>query len=144
MRSSPTSLGVLAACLACAGALAFGGVGSATTKGPMIVVRPSTGLHGGEVVRVTGARFRPKDHVFLVECLVGAKGEGQCDVSTAKAATVTAKGVLPWTTFRVVAGSVGAGKCGTRASNVAACDISVGNEQGGDTAFKRIQFVRPK
>jgi hypothetical protein len=111
---------------------------------PRLVAKPATGLHNGTVVQVTGARFKPHDHVFLVECLAVATGQGQCDISTATPATITAQGVLPRTRFKVLAGKIGSGSCGTTASNLKSCVINAGNANGGDTASAPIAFGAPK
>ena len=126
---------------------AVGGVVSGATKGPRIVVTPSTRLHKGQLVKVHGAGFKPKDTVFIVECMATASGQGQCDTNNPVAATITAKGVLPVTKVRVVTGKIGSGKgsgfCGTTVKNLRDCAISVGNIAGHDTASARIAFVRP-
>ena len=132
----------VAVVLVATAALGAAGAGSATT--PKLAVAPSTGLTKGKVVKVTGSGFRPRDHVFLVECLNDATGQGQCDIDTATPATVTRKGVLPPTKFRVVTGKVGNGTCGTTASNGKNCVINVGNASGGDTATAAIAFRAPK
>ncbi len=125
-----------------AGVVVFGAIsGGAVTRGPRVIVRPSTGLRNHEVVRVSGSGFKPHDAVFLVECLATARGQGQCDIATATPATITAKGILRVTRFRVHTGKVGSGACGTSVKNARACAISVGNASGKDTGSARIAFV---
>lgn len=119
------------------------GLAGATTLQPHIVVTPSVGLHNGEKVKVRGAGFKPKDSVFIVECLATAKGQAQCDISTVVAVTVNAKGVLPVTTFKVKTGKIGSGKCGTTLKNLRSCAVSVGNVRGKDSTSARITFARP-
>lgn len=109
-------------------------------SGPRLAVSPASGLANGQTVSVSGSGFTPGDQVFLVECLVGATGQGGCDVSTATPVTVSASGQLPATSFSVVTGAVGTGACGTTPSNRAACAISAGNAQGGDSAVAPISF----
>jgi Neocarzinostatin family len=114
-------------------------IASATTT-PKIVVTPSINLHKGESVKVTGSGFTPGDSVYVVECLATAKGQAGCDIATALPATITATGLLPKTTFKVVTGKVGTGKCGTTKANLKSCAMSVGNITGGDSAVARIAF----
>lgn len=114
-------------------------IASATTT-PKVVVTPSINLHKGEAVKITGRGFTPGDSVYVVECLATAKGQAGCDIATAKPATITATGLLPKTTFKVVTGKIGTGKCGTTKANLKSCAISVGNISGGDSAVARIAF----
>ena len=122
-----------------------GGAASAGTVQPHIIVTPSIRLHNGEIVKVRGAGFKPRDSVFLVECLAIAKGGSQCDTSFKMivSATINAKGQLPITRFKVRTGKIGSGRCGTTVKNLGACAVSVGNAKGKDTASARIIFVRP-
>ncbi len=124
------------------------GAVSGATKGPHIVVVPSTALHKGQMVTVRGAGFKPKDTVFIVQCMASAKGQGQCDTNNPIAVTITARGLLPATKVRVVTGKIGTGKgsgfCGTTVKNLKDCAISVGNISGRDTASAIITFARPK
>src|SRR5690349_17561991 len=66
---------------------------------PGISVSPSTGLHNGQVVTVTGSGFTKNGTVYLVECKSGATAEGQCsftfsDLSTVVVAKADASGNL--------------------------------------------------
>lgn len=117
--------------------------GAATT--PKITVTPSTNLHNGEAVKVTGKGFTPGDTVFFVECLANATGEAGCNVvGIPKSATITATGTLPTTHFRVTTGKVGTGTCGTTKANLKKCAVSVGNAGGTDSAVGRISFALGK
>ena len=120
-----------------------GASASASTAQPHIVVTPAVGLHNGEIVKVRGAGFKPKDSVFIVECLATAKGEAQCNISTVVPVTINAKGLLPLTTFKVRTGKVGSGTCGTTVKNLRACAVSVGNMKGKDSTSALITFRRP-
>lgn len=113
---------------------------ASATSVPKLVVTPSTNLHNKELVRVTGSGFKPGDSVYVVECLLSAKGAAGCNISAAIPATITATGLLPRTTFKVLTGKIGNGKCGTRTSNLKTCAISAGNIAGGDSAVARITF----
>jgi hypothetical protein len=115
------------------------GNASATTV-PKLVVVPSTNLHNGEKVRVTGSGFTPGDSVYVVECLASAKGAAGCNTLGATPATISATGLLPKTSFKVITGKIGNGKCGTKASNLKTCAISAGNISGGDSAVAHITF----
>jgi len=115
------------------------GSASATTV-PKVVVKPSTKIHNGEKVLVTGSGFKPGDTVYVVECLFSAKGAAGCNTSGAISATISATGLLPRTTFKVITGKIGNGKCGTKTSNLKSCAISAGNISGGDSSVARITF----
>ena len=119
-------------------------IGDAAAVAPKLVAKPATGLVNGKTVKVTGSGFTPNDQVFLVECLAVATGQGQCDISTATPATITAKGILPPTYFTVVTGKIGNKSCGTKQSNLKGCVINAGNAAGGDTATTPIAFKMPK
>jgi hypothetical protein len=119
------------------------GSASATTV-PKLVVVPSTNLHNGEMVRVTGSGFTPGDSVYVVECLFSAKGAAGCNTLGAIPATISASGLLPKTTFKIITGKIGNGKCGTKTSNLKTCAMSAGNISGGDSAVARITFKAVK
>lgn len=110
---------------------------------PTLSVQPSIKLTNGATVEVTGANFTPNDHVFLVQCLVTATGQGGCDTATATPVTITASGALPRTSFTVRTGAIGAGACGTKSSNLRGCAVSAGNASGDDTAAAPIAFRAP-
>jgi len=131
------TLGVFAtaALLVTSGVLSAG-----AASGPKLTVTPSVNLKNGETVKVTGSGFKKGDFVYVVECLVGAKGGAQCNELGATPATITSKGVLPLTKFKVMTGSIGGGVCGTKPSNLKKCDVSVGNAQGTDSAVFPIVF----
>ncbi len=119
------------------------GAASASAATPKVVATPSTNLHNKEIVHVTGSGFKPGDTVYVVECLVKAKGENGCDIANLKQATITSTGKLPRTSFKVTTGKVGSGKCGTTKANLKACAVSVGNASGGDSGVAPIVFKSP-
>lgn len=120
------------------------GVAVASAKGgPKLTVTPSTNLHNGEKVKVSGTGFKAGDSVYIVECLVTAKGESNCNILNTVPATVSKTGTLPKSTFKVTTGKIGNGKCGTTAANAKDCAVSVGNISGGDSAVLRIAFKAP-
>ena len=121
-----------------------GWAGATVAKSPKLVVAPSAGLKNGVVVKVRGYGFKPHDHVYIVECLVTAKGQAGCNTLGATAAVISAKGILSVTKFRVITGAIGSGTCGTKTVNLKSCAISVGNASGRDSAVTRISFVAPK
>lgn len=82
------------------------------------MVHPSTRLKNRELVKISGAGFTANDHVYIVECLAGATSAARCDLKTLKAVTIRATGVLPTTNFKVIAGKIGTGACGTTKSNL--------------------------
>jgi hypothetical protein len=142
MRKSTIRIGVstvLAASVLVGGGLV--GVPSAFgAKTPKLFASPSAGLLGGQTVKVHGTGFKPKDNVYLVQCLATATGGSQCNTLAALPVTINAKGDLPMTKFTLVAGSIGNGACGTTKKNLKACEISAGNANGGDSASVRIIF----
>ena len=113
----------------------------ATSYHPRLKVVPSTGLRNGRVVTVSGSGFKPGDHVYIVECLTSGSSAAQCNLATTVSKTITAKGLLPVTKFKVVTGKVGTGRCGTKASNLRSCAIDVGNALKKDAATVRLTFV---
>ena len=131
------SLGVFATAALIVGS---GVLSAGATSGPKLTVTPSKNLKSGETVRVTGTGFKKGDSVFVVECLIGAKGGAQCNELGATPATISSKGLLPLTRFKVTTGSIGTGTCGTKPSNLKKCDVSVGNAQGTDSAVFPIIF----
>ncbi len=111
------------------------------TYHPHVKVVPSTGLHKGQAVRVSGTGFQPGDHVFIVQCLASGSTASKCALKTAVAKTINSKGQLASTVFKVITGKVGTGTCGTTASNLKSCAIDVGNVKKKDAASVRISFV---
>jgi hypothetical protein len=117
---------------------------SAAAK-PKVVVTPSTNLRNKQKVSIAGSGFKPGDTVFIVECLVKAKGEANCAVNgIPTAVTITKTGLLPRQTFVVAEGKIGNGKCGTTKANLKNCAVSVGNATGGDSAVAPIAFKTPE
>ena len=103
-------------------------------------VAPAAGLKNGSSVRVSGTGFKPHDQVYVVECLATSKSQAGCDLKTLKPVKITATGVLPAFKFKVVTGKIGNGSCGTKASNLKSCAISVANATKGDSGQVRITF----
>jgi hypothetical protein len=129
---------VAVAALTLSGAAGLAGASGATS--PKLVVTPSANLKNGEVAKMTGSGFKAKYVVLLGEGLAKAKGQRQCNSAGATPVTVSAKGLLPSTKFKVKNGAIGNGKCGTIKSNLKSCDISAGNISGGDSAAAVITF----
>jgi hypothetical protein len=117
-----------------------------TTKPPVKIgprkfhVAPVTNLKNGSKVRVSGTGFKPGDQVYVIECLATSTSEAGCDLKTLHPVKITAKGVLPAFNFKVLTGKIGTGTCGTKASNLRSCSISVANASKGDSARTRITF----
>ncbi|MEI8126305.1 MAG: neocarzinostatin apoprotein domain-containing protein [Actinomycetota bacterium] len=114
-----------------------------TKKLPSITVSPATNLMNGQSVKVSGSNFVPKDSLYIVECLLHASGQKQCNIVSISSAKASSTGVLAPTTFHVITGKIGTGTCGTSKTDLAACDISVGTIQGTDTATAPIKFMAP-
>lgn len=74
MKLRLTRSAVLISVLVLAGASVVIGAGPASAN-PAISVSPSTGLHAGQVVTVTGSGFTKNGSVFIVECQAGAASE---------------------------------------------------------------------
>ncbi len=108
-----------------------------------LFVHPQSGLRNNQAVRLTGQGFAPGDHLFIVECLVGAKGQSGCDTSILKPVTANARGAFGPLVYHVHTGRVGSGYCGTHPNNLNRCEISVGNARGQDATATRITFRRP-
>lgn len=107
----------------------------------VLVVTPSSGLPNGESVKVSGSGFTRHDSVLLLGCLTTATSQSGCSTQGIPTpVTVTARGVLPTTTFKVVTGTIGTGQCGTSATDAGACAISVGHVSGRDTAAAVVKF----
>jgi hypothetical protein len=103
-------------------------------------VAPVAGLKNGSSVKVWGTGFKPHDQVYVVECLATSKSQAGCDLKTLHPVKITATGVLPAFHFKVVAGKIGTGTCGTTAKNLKSCAISVANASKGDSGQVRITF----
>ncbi|MDE3081908.1 MAG: hypothetical protein KGJ39_00650 [Acidobacteriota bacterium] len=108
-----------------------------------LFVHPQSGLRNNQAVRLTGQGFAPGDHLFIVECLVGAKGQSGCAITSATPVTANSRGAFGPLVFRVHTGTVGTGVCGTRPNNLNRCEISVGNASGADATATRITFRHP-
>jgi hypothetical protein len=135
----------VALCTAALGLALSSGLGVAVASAaptPKLVVTPSTNLHNGETVKVSGSGFKPGDAVYIVQCLVTAKGESNCNILNTVPAKISKTGTLPKSTFKVSTGKIGNGSCGTKTSNFKDCAVSVGNISGGDSAVFRIAFKK--
>jgi hypothetical protein len=143
VRSLRIAIGVVVMSV---GLLASGVVGVTTADAkttPVLTVKPAVNLKNGETVSITGSGFKPGDTVFLVECQRTAKGQSGCNTPTTSlppSATIGSNGKFPAIKFKVTTGKVGAGLCGTKASNLKKCEVSAGNISGGDTASAPIAF----
>lgn len=138
------ALGAVAAGSMLLGAGVVGAASASAAKGPKVVVSPWNGLKNHQMVKVSGSGFKAHDTVFIVECLTSATGGSQCNTLGATPVTISAKGILAPTKFKVLTGKIGNGKCGTTLANRKGCDISVGNISGGDSASMKIVFAAPK
>jgi len=112
----------------------------ASTMTRVLVVTPATGLSNGEAVKVTGSGFTPNDQLYLIECLASSTNQAGCDLASATPVTVSSKGTLPLTSFTVITGTIGNGKCGTTSANADACAVNAGNPTGGDSSQGLIKF----
>jgi hypothetical protein len=128
----------------------FANVGDSTIKFTVttIAVKPSTKLHGGEAVSVTGQGFSARVALDITECtpavLNGASTKTACTKKHMVAVTATAAGRLGPTTFKVVSGQVGNGNCGTTAKTLT-CYIRVAPVKvtGINVATAAVKFALP-
>ncbi|MHB8335112.1 MAG: neocarzinostatin apoprotein domain-containing protein [Acidimicrobiales bacterium] len=134
------AVGTLAGTLVASGPITFA-TASSTPAGPSITVTPATGLKNGDTVTITGSGFTAGDSLFALECLVTATSAAGCDTTGATPITANSDGTLPSTTFTVTAGAIGTGTCGTSASDLTGCVISVSNASAGDAAHAAITFA---
>ena len=134
------AVGTLAGTLVASGPITFA-TASSTPTGPSITVTPATGLKNGDTVTITGSGFTPGDSLFALECLTKATSAAGCDTTGATPITANSDGTLASTTFKVVAGAIGTGTCGTSASDLTGCVISVSNVSAGDRAYAAITFA---
>lgn len=138
MKRFAMSVAALALAL---GGLAVYGATTASATGGVLTVMPSTGLANGSAVMVSGTGFTPGDSLYILECLASAIGESGCDISTATPTAVSSSGAFGPTSFTVITGTIAEGMtCGTSSSDAAACEVSVGNISGNDTATYPISF----
>ena len=133
------AVGTLAGTLVASGPITFA-TASSTPTGPSITVTPATGLKNGETVTITGSGFTAGDSLYAVQCLVAATSAAGCDTTGATPITANSDGTLPSTTFKVTAGTIGSGACGTTAANVRDCVITVATAAGTDAAQETIEF----
>jgi hypothetical protein len=113
-----------------------------------VKVSPAKGLSNGKVVTVSGTglpltTIGKKNSFFIDECNAAVSGhlsladEPHCDVSLAKALTVSKKGAFK-TTFKVATGTVGDGNCGV--AGHLTCVIGIG-DSGGQGGIANITFT---
>ena len=128
-------------------AIVVAGAAPAGASGVSVKVSPAKGLANGQMVTVSGTGLPvttkgKKNSFFLDECNAAVTGqlsvadEPHCDVSLAKALTVSKKGAFK-TTFKVATGTVGDGTCGV--AGHLTCVIGVG-DTGGQGAVANITF----
>jgi hypothetical protein len=150
---APT-LGAAVACTAAAAAAAavvvvsgtlLAGPASAGTPGMSIKVTPNRGLVNGQLVTVSGRgliRAAGATGVtwFVTECTAAVHGRvnpatdtPHCDVTDAQGIRVSRNGSFS-TKFRVHAGIVGDGYCGT--TDHASCVVGLGTAKGQGTVAK--------
>ena len=108
---------------------------------PSIKVSPAKGLKNNQSIQISGSGFTPKDSLYIVQCLVTAKGQADCNTAGAVPTTVDASGKFTKTAFVVVTGKIGTKTCGTSKADAKNCDISVGNITGGDSTALPISFA---
>ncbi len=142
---------VVAALAAVVGIVVLAGPAQAGTQGLVVKVTPSQSLKPGQNVTVSGHGL-PKSSGgsprtwFITECTTAVRGRmnpatdtPHCDITHAQALRVSANGTFS-SHYRVTAGIIGDGYCGTVGH--ATCVIGVGTAQGLGTVV-RISFKTP-
>ena len=146
------SVAVAAALAGVVGAAVLVAVPAQAVSSRLVVkVTPSQGLKPGQNVAVSG-RGLPKSSDdsprtwFITECTAAVRGRmnpstdvPHCDIAHAQALRVSANGTFS-SHYRVTAGIIGDGYCGTVGH--ATCVIGVGTAQGLGTVV-RISFKTP-
>jgi hypothetical protein len=146
-------LGATVLCASVSTVLLAGPASAGTTASAMAVkVSPDRGLVNGQIVTVSGRGF---SHTatgsgltwFVTECTATVHGRmnpstdtPHCDVTDAKAIRVSHNGSFS-TKFRVRAGIVGDGYCGTAGHT--SCVIVVSTAKGGGTVAKISFAAKP-
>jgi hypothetical protein len=140
-------LGATVVCATVSAVLLAGPASAGTTAAPAMAVKvsPDRGLVNGQIVTVSGRGF---SHTatgsgltwFVTECTATVRGRmnpstdtPHCDVTDAKAIRVSHNGSFS-TKFRVRAGIVGDGYCGTAGHT--SCVIGVSTAKGQGTVVK--------
>lgn len=145
---SLSALGLLLAGLIVAGLAEA----SSATPRASITVSPSVNLHNHQKVSITGIHFANETPLVIVECNPGVlKGQSAaCDSKHVRSATAGPTGTFPKTSFAVLTGTIGNGKCGTTAQNLT-CYIFVSAPNARASGAPRtaeadavITFVKPK
>jgi hypothetical protein len=132
--------------------LTIGAVGtlSASAKKapkPKLSVSVTKALVNDQVVSVSGSNMTPKDQIYVLECVIGetsTSGSG-CNLNNLVGPeTVTSGGTIGPVNLTVKTGPIGTqgGTCGTSKKDFKKCDISAGDEAGGDAVAVKIQFVK--
>jgi hypothetical protein len=146
-----SALGMAIVCAA-ASSILLAASASAGTKSPSAKVSPDRGLVNGQVVTVSGrglSRTAAGSGLtwFMTECTGAVHGRvnlssdtPHCDVTDAKAVKIGHDGTFS-TRFRVRAGIVGDGYCGTNGHTT--CVIGVSTAKGQGTVVK-VSFATPK
>jgi hypothetical protein len=150
-RAGRHAIAVVATCALVGGVLLVEGASATVPKSrtptPRIVVKPSTGLHNNQSVRITGVNFPKKTGLVIVECNGGAlKGQSNaCDPLHVTFVTTGSKGTFGATAFKVRTGTIGNGKCGTTSRNLKCYLIaSEPSPKSTVSADQAITFAKPK
>lgn len=118
----------------------------AVAPSPSVTVTPSTGLRNEQKISVSGKSFPKKTALVIVECSSGVlKGQSAaCDAAHLVSVTTGADGTFTKTSFEVLTGTIGNGKCGTTTKNLT-CYIFVSEPTTKTTAESdaTITFARP-
>ncbi|HEX4174490.1 MAG TPA: hypothetical protein VHY81_01150 [Acidimicrobiales bacterium] len=145
------ALGAAVVCAIASGVL-VAGPSSAGASSLAVKVSPDRGLVNGQVVTVSGRGLSHSSGGsgltwFVTECTAAVRGRvnlstdtPHCDVTDARGIKVASDGSFS-TKFRVRAGIVGDGYCGT--SGHMSCVIGVSTAKGQGTVVK-IGFATPK
>ncbi len=134
-----------------AGSAALAAPAAAGTPGVVVRVTPSQGLQSGQTVTITGRGLQKASDGsartwFVAECTTAVRGRmnpstdtPDCDITHAQPLRVARNGTFT-AHYRVTAGIIGDGYCGTVGH--ASCVIGVGTADGLGTVA-RITFKTP-
>jgi hypothetical protein len=110
-------------------------------SGQSVTLTPSTGLHDGQVIHVTGTAYKPNENLVVTECVdVGPSTYVQdCDLATYKAAASDANGNVSMD-FQVIVGPVGAVKAMCGQPNPCLVAVTTQSYTPTDAAHADIRF----
>src|SRR5579862_3939397 len=114
MRFSARAALCLAAIGVAAGAALVPASQSLAATAPSLSLNPSSGLHDGESVTVTGSHFAPNKTYYMLQC--SGSTEAECAIGSLVNGSTSASGAFT-TSFTVHTGAIGSGTCNATSTN---------------------------